>query len=297
MVKIESFSQMLQELQKERGLSKELIVQAIKAALLSAAKKSFKNSDNLEVEIDDSGQARIIAKKTVVKSVDDAETQILLKEAKKIDPKAKVGSEVRVDVTPSDFGRMAAQTAKQVIIQRIREAEKDTTFDEFSKKVGDILNGIVQRREYTGYLVNLGRTETLLPNAEVIPGETFRPKDRIKVYVVEVKKTPRGPLIVISRTHSGLVKKLLNWKSQRLPKEFLKSRASRGSRVVAPKLLSSPMIRMWGRLAPAWGQWVPASRILPANSGRNGWILLNGTKTPRSILPTRWRRLKLPRWN
>ena len=208
MIHIESFTQMLEELQRERGLSKELLVQAIQAALISACKKRFLTTDNLEATIDETGEARILAKKKVVKKVENKEIEITLTEAKKVNAKAKLEDEVTVEVTPSDFGRLAAQTAKQVIIQRIREAEKETAYDEFSKRVGQVVTGMIQRKEYAGYLVNLGRIETLLPLSEVIPGEIFRPKDRIKFYVVEVKKTPKGPLIVISRTHPGLVKKL-----------------------------------------------------------------------------------------
>ena len=113
-----------------------------------------------------------------------------------------------IDVTPKDFGRLAAQTAKQVIMQRIREAEKELSFDEFTKKQGEIVTGTIQQKEYNGYLVNLGRVEPLLPFSEVEPSEPLRPKDRIKVYVTEVSRTSKGPQILISRTNPGLVKKL-----------------------------------------------------------------------------------------
>lgn len=180
-MKIERFSEMLEEIQKERGINKEALLDAIKVALLSAAKKRFKDEEeNLDVKITDEGEVRIIH---------------------------KVGKKEK-DVTPKDFGRLAAQTAKQVIIQRIREAEKEVTFNEFDKKQGELITGTVQRREYGGYLVNIGRIETVLTPPEQIPGEQLSERERVKVYVVETKKTPRGPFVVISRSHPGLIKKL-----------------------------------------------------------------------------------------
>lgn len=179
-MKIDKFSEMLDEIQRERGIHKEALLGAIKASLLSAAKKRFKTAedeeDGLSVDISEQGEVRI------------------LKEGK--------------DVTPKDFGRLAAQTAKQVIIQRIREAEKDEIFEEYAQKQGDLITGIIQRREYGGYLINLGRIETILPVTEQIPGEILRERDHVKLYLVETRKTPKGPSVIISRAHPGLIKKL-----------------------------------------------------------------------------------------
>lgn len=179
-MKIDKFSEMLDEIQRERGIHKEALLGAIKASLLSAAKKRFKTAedeeDGLEVDISEEGEVRI------------------LKEGK--------------DVTPKDFGRLAAQTAKQVIIQRIREAEKDEIFEEYAQKQGDLITGIIQRREYGGYLINLGRIETILPVTEQIPGEILRERDHVKLFLVETRKTPKGPSVIISRAHPGLIKKL-----------------------------------------------------------------------------------------
>lgn len=193
-MKIERFQEMLEAIQRERGIHKDVLVDAIKASLLSAAKKRFKGDEeeNIEVTISDDGQVSI------------------LREGK--------------DATPKDFGRLAAQTAKQVIIQRIREAEKNEAFDEFSQKQGDIITGIVQRREYGGYLINLGRIETVLSAAEQIPGENLRERDRVKLYVVEVKKTPKGPFVVISRSHPGLIKKLFEMEVPELKDGILEIR-------------------------------------------------------------------------
>ncbi|NQT28964.1 MAG: transcription termination/antitermination protein NusA [Candidatus Saganbacteria bacterium] len=180
-MKIENFSQMLEEIQRERGIHKEALLSAIRMSLLSAAKKIFKGEDdNLEVKISDEGEFRIILKK------DDKEK----------------------DVTPKNFGRLAAQTAKQVIIQRIREAEKDEAYEEFSGKEGQLITGVVQRREYSGYLINLGRIETVLSAAEQIPGEALREREHVRLYVVETKKTSKGPFVVVSRAHPGLIKRL-----------------------------------------------------------------------------------------
>jgi N utilization substance protein A len=166
------------------------------------------HAENLEASVDEEGNFVIYAKKTVVMKAKDPLLEISKKDAAKLIKKAKVGDEVKIDVTPSDFGRLAAQTAKQVIIQRIREAEKEGAYEEYIKKQGEILGGIVQRKEMNGYLVNLGKVETLLPFSESIPGENYRPKDRIKVLLVETKKTPKGPVINISRAHPNFLKKL-----------------------------------------------------------------------------------------
>ena len=208
-MKIEGFKTMLTVIQNERGIPKEMLVSAVEAALLSATRKKISGTgENLSVKIDDEGNVKVFAVKNVLEEVADLEAEIDLQEAKKIDKTAEIGGQVTIDVTPKDFGRLAAQTAKQVIMQRIREAEKELSFDEFTKKQGEIVTGIVQQKEYNGYLVNLGRVETLLPFSEVEPSEPLRPKDRIKVYVSEVSRTSKGPQIIISRTNPGLVKKL-----------------------------------------------------------------------------------------
>ncbi len=182
-MKVENFQAMLAEIQRERGIPKEALIEAIKASLLSAAKKIFKEEEHpmLDAQITDDGAFKIVKK----------------------DENGK-----EKDVTPKDFGRIAAQTAKQVIIQRIREAEKEEIYEEFVKKQGQIINGIVQRAEYGGYLVNVGKIETVLSAAEQIPGEYLGEKERVKLYVVEVHKATKGPQVIISRAHAGLVKKL-----------------------------------------------------------------------------------------
>ena len=178
MKKTPSLKAMFEEIERERGIKEADLFAALKDALLSAAKKRFENPDVLEVEITHEGVAKIIDK------------------------------EKGVEVTPSDFGRIAAQTAKQVIIQRLREAEKEGTYEEYIGKVGEIVTGVVQRRESAGYLINLGRVETFLPVSESIYGENLRSKDRVKLLLQEVKKTSKGPVLIISRAHPDFVKRL-----------------------------------------------------------------------------------------
>ncbi|MBU0686581.1 MAG: transcription termination factor NusA [Candidatus Margulisbacteria bacterium] len=207
-MKIERLKEMLEVIERERGISKEALLDALKASLVSACKKKFTNIENLEADIQEDGTTKIFSNKTVVAKVNDPELEITKPQAKKLGANANLGEIVKINVTPEDFGRLAAQTAKQVIIQRIREAEKEGAFEEFSKKSGEIITGMIQRRERGGYLVNLGRIETFLPASETIPGEIFRPKDRVKLYVVETKMSPKGPHVNISRTNANLVKKL-----------------------------------------------------------------------------------------
>jgi transcription termination/antitermination protein NusA len=210
MIKIEGFGKVLDEIQKERNVDKQVLKDAIAAAILSASKKKLPLNDFLEAKLEDDGTFMILAKKTVVMKVTDPNTQIAKKDAAKMQKTIKTGDEVLEDVTPSDFGRLAAQTAKQVIIQRIREAEKEGAYEEYIKKQGEIVGGIVQRKEMNGYLVNLGKVEALLPFSESIPGDNYRPKDRIKIIIVETKKTPKGPYIAISRTNPNFLKKLFD---------------------------------------------------------------------------------------
>jgi N utilization substance protein A len=220
-MKIEKLGEMLGVLERERGLPKEVLLEAVKAALVSACKKVHSHTENLEANLSEDGEVKIFAKKEVVEEAAEPELQITKAQAKKIGVKAEIGETVKIDITPEDFGRLAAQTAKQVIMQRLREAEKEGAFEEFNKKVGEIITATVQQRESHGYLVNLGRIETYLPNGDVIPGEMFHPKERVKLLIVEVKKSSRGPVVVVSRTHPNLVKKLFELEVPEIPEGIL----------------------------------------------------------------------------
>jgi transcription termination/antitermination protein NusA len=209
MILIDNFPQVVAQLEKERGITKKVLIEAIAAALIASCRKKFGDTDNLEVKIDEStGETHVYANKEVTDKVYTPILEIDIEEAKKINKDAKIDDIIAIDVTPKDFGRIAAQTAKQVIIQRIREAEKNSVFDEFQAKEGQVITGTIQRQEYRNYLINLGRIEALLTPHEQIPHEVYNTRDRIKIYVVEVKKTSKGPQVVVSRTHPGLLKAL-----------------------------------------------------------------------------------------
>jgi transcription termination/antitermination protein NusA len=203
------FIEALHELEKDRGISAEILFEAIEAALISAYKKNFASLQNVRVHIDRmTGEFKVFARKTVVDEVEDTRTQVSLEEARKIDPNYDLEDVVEYEVTPREFGRIAAQTAKQVVVQRIREAERGMIYDEYINREGDIVTGVVQRYDQKNVIVDLGKVEAILTAQEQIPGETYQPFERIKTYVVEVKKTTKGPQVMLSRTHPGLIKRL-----------------------------------------------------------------------------------------
>ncbi|WP_407307811.1 transcription termination factor NusA [Desulfosporosinus sp. SB140] len=203
------FIEALHELEKGRGISAEILFEAIEAALISAYKKNFGSLQNVRVLIDRlTGEFKVFARKTIVENVEDARTQVSLEDALKLNPNYQLEDIVEYEVTPRDFGRIAAQTAKQVVVQRIREAERGMIYDEYVNREGDIVTGVVQRYEQKNVIVDLGKVEAVLPAQEQIPGEVYQSFERIKTYVVEVKKTTKGPQIMLSRTHPGLIKRL-----------------------------------------------------------------------------------------
>lgn len=205
-------------LAKEKGISKDLLFGAIEEALKSAYRKNFKknttNAQNVDVTIDHaSGTVQVFARKIVTESVEDDAIEISLPDAKLIQPNFEIGDIVRVEVTPGNFGRVAAQTAKQVIVQRIREAERGIIYDEYIEKENEILTAIVQRVEGKSVYVELGKTEGVIDAQGMMPGEELSVNDRIKVYVLEVQRTSKGPQVLVSRTHPGLVKRLFELES------------------------------------------------------------------------------------
>ncbi|MDK2823057.1 MAG: transcription termination/antitermination protein NusA [Clostridia bacterium] len=199
----------LKELEKEKGIDSEIIIEAIEAALISAYKKNFGSLQNVRVFIDRvTGEIKVFARKEVVEKVEDERAEIALEDAIKINPKYELNDVVEIEVTPKNFGRIAAQTAKQVVVQRIREAERTLIYDEFSNRESDIVTGTIQRIEAKNIFIDLGKTEAILTPTEQIPGESHNIHERIKAYIVEVRKTPKGPQIIVSRTHPGLLKRL-----------------------------------------------------------------------------------------
>jgi transcription termination/antitermination protein NusA len=203
------FIEAIADIEKEKGINADILIDAIEAALISAYKRNFGSLQNVRVQIDrDTGEIKVYARKNVVTEVEDVRLEISLDEAKTKDPRYEIDDIVEIEVTPRDFGRIAAQTAKQVVVQRIREAERGIIFEEFSNREGDIVTGIVQRYEQRNVVIDLGKTEAVLASTEQIPSEMYNHADRIKTYIVEVKKTTKGPQIMVSRTHPGLLKRL-----------------------------------------------------------------------------------------
>ncbi|HHW40384.1 MAG TPA: transcription termination/antitermination protein NusA [Syntrophomonadaceae bacterium] len=204
------FINALKEIEKEKGISAEVLLQAIEHALLTAYRKNFGSAQNARIEIErDTGEIKVFAKKNVVEAVTDPRLEITPEEAKRLNPAYDGSSDtVEVEVTPSNFGRIAAQAAKQVVVQQIREAERGLIYEEFLSREGDIVTGVVRRQEAKNIYIDLGRAEALLAPSEQIPTEKYNRGDRIKTYVTEVKKTTKGPQILVSRTHPGLLKRL-----------------------------------------------------------------------------------------
>lgn len=199
----------LEEIERERGINKDTLVEALEAALISAYRRHAGTTEIVVVRLDStSGSVRVFVQKRVVEEVADPEQEVSLQEARESHPGYEVGDVLEREVSPQDFGRIAAQTAKQVVVQRIREAERDLVYDEYAQKEGDIVTGIVQRIQGRHLFVDLGRTEAVLLPSEQIPGEFYRPGERVKVYISEVKKTSKGPQVVITRSHPDLVKRL-----------------------------------------------------------------------------------------
>jgi len=196
-------------IEKERKISKEILFEAIEQALKSALKKDFGDRANVVVRMDrETGDVSVYLIKTVVDQVDNPDLEISLEDARQINDKYEIGDTIEHEVVPKSFGRIAAQTAKQVVMQRIREAERGVIFNEFVEKEDEVLTAFVQRIEKRNVFVELGRTEGILPPTEQMPGEHYNVNDRLKVYIVEVRKTTKGPQVLVSRSHPGLVKRL-----------------------------------------------------------------------------------------
>ncbi len=196
-------------LEKEKGISRDVLIDAIEAALVSAYRRNFNQAQNVRIDLNlDKGSMRVFARKEVVEQVFDPRLEISVDDARKINPNYQVEDVVELEVTPKDFGRIAAQTAKQVVTQRVREAERGIIYSEFIDREEDIMTGIVQRLDSKFIYVSLGKIEAILPANEQMPNERYKPHDRIKVFITKVEKTTKGPQIFVSRTHPGLLKRL-----------------------------------------------------------------------------------------
>ncbi|MGQ9849668.1 MAG: transcription termination factor NusA [Aggregatilineaceae bacterium] len=202
------------EIVDQRSLPREVVMEALSQALITAYKRDANIGTNQQVEarIEPTGEARIYLEKEVVESVESEQTEVSLKEARKYVPDAQIGDTVMVPVqTSANFGRIAAQTAKQVILQRIREAERDALYEEFVEREGDLVTGTVQSVSHGTLTISLGRAEAVMPRQHQIPGEKYRPHDKIRAYVAEVKRNSRGPQIVLSRAHKNMLRRLLEY--------------------------------------------------------------------------------------
>jgi N utilization substance protein A len=200
-----------EELERERGISKDILISSLCDAMVAAYKKHMriKEADNIEAILDEqSCEIGVFKTMTVVKEVEDPDTQISLEEAKEIDEEVEYDDEVKIEVTPDQFGRIAAQAAKQVITQRIKEAERNMVLAEFMEKKGTLTTGIVQRVENRNVIVNIGKTDAIMPQREQIPGEYYKPGTRIRVFVLNVKETTRLPQVIVSHAHAEIVREL-----------------------------------------------------------------------------------------
>ncbi|WP_088069524.1 transcription termination factor NusA [Gottfriedia luciferensis] len=199
----------LEIIEREKGISKDVVIEAIEAALISAYKRNFNQAQNVRVDFNlHNGSIRVFARKEVVSNVFDTRLEITVEEAQQHNPNFMVGDIIELEVTPKDFGRVAATTAKQVVTQRVREAERGVIYSEYIDRQEDMMTGTVQRIDSRAIYVNLGKIEAVLPVTEQIPTEKYKIHDRIKVFVTKVEKTSKGPQIFVSRTHPGLLKRL-----------------------------------------------------------------------------------------
>ncbi|CAN5669524.1 transcription termination factor NusA [soil metagenome] len=198
------------QISAERGIPREAVLDAVEQALRTVYKKMSGSEDYVEVELEaTTGAVTITGVKKVAEEVEDPTAEVSLADAREIDPDAYIGKEYRYPrPTPENFGRIAAQTAKQVILQRIRDFERETVYDEFSDRVGEVMNGIIQRADARAVIVDLGKAEAVMPSREQVPNERYRQGQRLKVYLLDVNKDPRGPQLIVSRTHGALIKRL-----------------------------------------------------------------------------------------
>jgi N utilization substance protein A len=203
------FLDALRQIEKEKDIPMETLIETIEAALASAYKKAFSEAAEIRLRPDSNRKGlRLCCEKVVVETVENRHREMSLADARRLNPKLQVGETVEVDLTADGFGRIAAQTAKQVVVQRIREAERQKVFDDFNERQGEVVTGVVQRREQRNIIVLLGKVEALLPYSEMVPSEPYRFNDRLKVYVLEVRPTSKGPQVIVSRTHPSLIRRL-----------------------------------------------------------------------------------------
>ncbi len=203
------FIEALNQIEREKGISKDILIETIEISLVTACKNNFGTAQNIKVEIDrDKGEVSVYAEKEIVEEVIDKHLTISLEDAKAIDPKFNLGDIIQIEITPKNFGRIAAQKAKQVVVQKIREAEREVIFNQYIAKEKDAITGIIQRQARDNVIINLGKIDAILSEKECVASEKYLPNERFKVYVLEVKESTKGPKVYVSRTHPELVKRL-----------------------------------------------------------------------------------------
>ncbi|MBE0500029.1 MAG: transcription termination/antitermination protein NusA [Desulfuromonadales bacterium] len=207
-----NLNHVIDQVVKDKGINRDVLVEALEAAVLSAANKKYRNTRDLEAHFNHaSGEVELFEFVTVVEEVEDSYQEITLNEAREVDPEAEFGDSLGMKLDATSFSRIAAQTAKQVIIQKVREAEREGVFNEFHARIGELLNGIVRRYERGDLIIDLGRAEALLPHREQVPRENYRQGDRVRAYLSDVRMSPKGPQIILSRTHPGVISALFSY--------------------------------------------------------------------------------------
>ncbi len=203
---VSDIKRVVEQVSRDRGIDREVLIRALEEALRSAARKKFGNKLDIEVQYnDESGEIEVFQFMEVTEEVTEPAVQISLEEGQKLDPECEVGDSLGTKMDATTFGRIAAQSAKQVIIQKMKDAEKDAVYANFIDRKGEILNGIVQRIDRGDIIVNLGHTEGVVPSREQVPRESYRRGDRIRAYILDVLHESRGPQIVLSRTHPNFL--------------------------------------------------------------------------------------------
>ncbi len=216
----------IDQIGREKGIDKARVISAIEAALQTAAKKRFGQAENIQVEIDPkTGEISVVSKKVIVDTVTNPKAEISLAEAREFDSEAEIGDEIGSLIEMDELGRIAAQTAKQVIFQKVREAEWEAVQREYATRVGDLINGIILGMERRNYLVDLGKTEAILPVQEQIPRETYRRGDRVKAYLLEVRRTPKDVQVILSRSHPQFVAKLFEMEVPEVSEKIVEIKA------------------------------------------------------------------------
>jgi N utilization substance protein A len=280
----------IEQVGKEKGIPKETIIEALEEAILSASKKKYGSHLDLEAHYSEElGEIEVFQFKTVVENVSEPDMEINEEDAKHHDPECMVGDAIGIKLDTSSLGRIAAQTAKQIIIQKVRNAESDVIYNEFKGKKGEIITGVIQRVEKNHYIINLGRTEALMPYKEAIPGETYRQRERVKGLILDVEKGQKGCMILMSRTHPGFLMKLFELEVPEIQEGIIKiigAAREPGERAKISVYSEDPDIDPIGPVSASRG---PASRASSRSSAARRSTSSPTARISRSLSATRWR--------